>query len=76
METYRVIKDSYGRYVVQWSEDGETWQGWYDPMYGCPRYKHLTLFFAKRRVDRLVKEQERRLAVEAYVPKVVYGPYP
>lgn len=37
---------------------------------------HMFLYFCKRKVDRLVKEQERKAAQAAEQPKVVYGPYP
>ena len=83
---YRISTHHDNSYNIEESVDKNKWTvsqdwfniGWSQPA-SLPR-NYKTLFFAKWKVLRLLKKQEREDAYikrkQSHVPKVVYGPYP
>ena len=71
MMYYRIVEVENGWYKIQHSDDKKVWYSLYNSSLlfffleeGCETL-HMFLWLAKRKVDRLVKEQERKLARES-----------
>lgn len=69
MFKYRIVTEYGGGYRLQYQSDDDYWESTVDGAF-------LTLFFAKRALNKRLANQQRRLDRQQFVPTVVYGPYP